>query len=286
MVAEHGSTLAAARHLDVTQSTISRHLTALEKQLSVQLFDRRQTGLVLTQKGLELLDVARQMDLLADSMAAQASHYSRTVTGTIRISTSEVLAADVLPFCLAELLDNHPELQVEIVATNDASNLLTREADIAVRMFAPTQQELIAKHLIDIPIGFYAHKRYIERHGKPANFADMNTHTLVGFDLSTLFIDNARQLGLKLNRENFRIRTDNIIVQNQCAAAGLGIVVMQKPLAYRLNDIEPVSLGVELPALPLYLVAQKELRVSRKLRVVFDALEHSIIAFYSERGLV
>ena len=234
-VAEHGSTLAAARYLDVTQSTISRHLSELERQLSVQLFDRRKTGLALTDKGHELLDVARQMDSLADAMAAQASHYSSTVAGTIRISASEVLAVDVLPFCLPELLRENPNLQIEIVATNDASNLLTREADIALRMFSPTQQDLVAKHLFDVPIDFYAHEDYLNKHGKPETIADMQSHTIIGFDLNTLFIDSAKKMGMKFNRENFKLRTDSILVQNQCAAAGLGVAVMQKPLAENIK---------------------------------------------------
>jgi len=94
MVAEHGSTLAAARHLEVTQSTISRHLAELEAELSVQLFDRRKTGLALTDKGRELLGFAKQMDNIADNLQTEASHYSSTVSGTVRISASEVLAVE------------------------------------------------------------------------------------------------------------------------------------------------------------------------------------------------
>jgi len=165
MVAEHGSTSAAADYLEVTQSTISRHLSALEQQLSVQLFDRRKTGLVLTDKGRELLHYAEQMDSIADTLQVRASHYSSSVSGTVRVSGSEVLTTEVLPNCLDVLLSQNPHLQIELLATNDASNLLSREADIALRMFAPQQQDLISKHLMEIPIAFYAHERYIEKQG-------------------------------------------------------------------------------------------------------------------------
>jgi len=281
MVAEHGSTLAAARHLEVTQSTISRHLTELERQLSVQLFDRRKTGLVLTDKGHELLSLAKQMDDIADNLQTQAAHYSSSVSGTVRVSASEVLAVDVLPFCLDAVLSDNPELQIEIVASNEESNLLTREADIALRMFAPQQQDLIARHLIDIPIAFYAHTKYIEQHGVPGSVEDFIKQRFIGFDVNTLFIDGAKKMGIKLKRENFYIRTDSIIVQNQCAVAGLGLVAMQDKLACNLANMQRLDLGVELPPLPLYIVAQQELRASRKLRVVYDGLAQALLDFYA-----
>jgi len=282
MVAEHGSTLAAARHLEVTQSTISRHLTELERQLSVQLFDRRKTGLVLTDKGHELLSMAKQMDTIADNLQIQASHYSSSVSGTVRVSASEVLAVDVLPFCLDTLLDDNPELQIEIVASNEESNLLSREADIALRMFPPQQQDLIARHLTDIPVSFYAHKNYIERHGLPATAQDFAQLRFIGFDVSTLFIDGAKKFGIKLKRENFYIRTDSIIVQNQCALAGLGMVAMQDKLAKKLPGMQRINLEFELPVLPLFIVAQQELRASRKLRAVYDGLADALLKFYEK----
>jgi len=281
MVAEHGSTLAAARHLEVTQSTISRHLTELERQLSVQLFDRRKTGLVLTDKGHELLSLAKQMDAIADNLQNQASHYSNKVSGTVRVSASEVLAVNVLPFCLDALLDENPELQIEIVASNEGANLLSREADIALRMFPPQQQDLVARHLMDIPVAFYAHEKYLERHGLPGTTEDLSKLRFIGFDVSTLFIDGAKKLGFKLKREHFYIRTDSIIVQNQCATAGLGMVAMQEKLAHNLPGMQRIDLGFELPLLPLYIVAQQELRASRKLRVVYDGLADALLDFYS-----
>lgn len=280
MVAEHGSTLAAARHLEVTQSTISRHLSELERQLSVQLFDRRKTGLVLTDKGRELLSFAAQMDSVADNLQAQASHYSSSVSGSVRVSGSEVLAVDVLPHCLHTLLNENPELQIEIVASNEASNLLTREADIALRMFAPQQQDLVSRHLLDLPVAFYAHESYIEKHGLPQSMNEFSTHRFIGFDVNTLFIDGARQMGIKLKREDFQIRTDSISVQNKCATAGLGLVVMQDKLASEIDGMIKISLGFDVPPLPLYIVAQQELRASRKLRVVYDGLADALIEFY------
>ena len=234
MVAEHGSTLAAARHLEVTQSTISRHLAELEAELSVQLFDRRKTGLALTDKGRELLGFAKQMDSIADNLQTEASHYSSTVSGTVRISASEVLAVEVLPYCLEQLIKENPELQIEIVASNEASNLLAREADIALRLFSPTQQELVCKHLLDIPIAFYAHEKYLEINpsgGEVNTLKDLSEQRFIGFDLNTLFIDAAKQMGFKFKRNDFQIRTDSIGVQNHCAEAGLGLVVMQEHLA-------------------------------------------------------
>jgi len=218
----------------------------------------------------------------ADQLQSQASHYSSSVSGTVRISASEVLAVDVLPFCLEEILDSNPELQIEIIASNEESNLLSREADIALRMFQPQQQDLIAKHLLDIPIGFHAHKKYIEKHGQPDASDTFERQDLIGFDTSRLLIDGAKRYGIKLNRNQFHLRTDSIMVQNQCAVAGLGLVVMQNQLAAQIPGLQPVFEELDLPALPLYIVAQQELRASRKLRVVFDGLESAILSFYGQ----
>lgn len=280
MVAEHGSTLSAARHLAVTQSTVSRQLSELESQLNIQLFDRRKSGLVLTEKGQELLTLAQQMDSLAGDLQAQASQFSTSVSGTVRISASEVLSVEVLPFCLADILFENPELQIEIVASNEASNLLSREADIALRMFATEQQGLISKHLLDASIAFYAHKSYLEKHGTPKTKAEFALHKIIGFDVNTMFINGAKKSGIKLKREDFPIRSDSILVQNQCAMAGLGLVVMQDKLAANQTELQRLNLGFELPSLPLYLVAQSELRSSRKLRVVYDGLSKALTEFY------
>ncbi len=282
MVAEHGSTLKASRHLEVTQSTISRHLSELEKQLSVRLFDRRKTGLALTDKGQELLAYAKQMDSVADQLQSQASHFSSTVSGTVRISASEILAVDVLPHCLDDIVNDNPDLQIELVASNEAANLLSREADIALRMFKPQQQDLISRHLLDIPTGFYAHQSYFEKHANAQTTDDFSSHRFIGFDMNTLFIDGAKRFGMKLKREDFQIRTDSICVQNQCALAGLGLVGMQDKLAQRQPELKKLDLDFDLPPLPLYVVAQQELRSSRKLRVVFDSLAAKLLEFYSE----
>jgi len=280
MVAEFGSASLAAKHLEVTQSTISRHLAELEKQLSVQLFDRRKTGLVLTEKGCELLNFAQQMRCVAEDLQSQAAQFSNTVSGSVRISAGEIIAVEVLPHCLGKILAENPELQIDIVSTNDASNLLSREADIALRMFPPQQQDLISRHLLDVQLSFYAHESYIEKQGLPKSIQAFSEHHLIGFDVSKLFIDGAKQLGVKLSRESFKLRSDSIKVQEACALAGLGMLCMQDELARRMPGMRKIDTGFVLPALPLYLVAQQELRASRKLRVVFDGLATAIQDFY------
>lgn len=281
MVAEHGSTAAASRHLSVTQSTISRHLIELEKQLSVQLFDRRKTGLALTDKGRELLSMAQRMETIAEDLQAQASHYSSTVSGTVRISASEVIALDVLPFCLSSLLAENPDLQIDIVSSNEASNLLAREADIAIRMFQPTQQDLIARHLLDIEVAFYAHQRYLDEYGQPEAIEELANHRFIGFDLDTMFLDGAKRLGIQMQRSDFQLRSDSIGVQTQCTKAGLGLSIMQVKLAGKEKDLKKIDPGFALPALPLYLVAQQEMRVSRKVRTVYQGLADSLVEFYN-----
>ena len=145
VTAEEGSLSAAARALEMTQPTLGRQVSALEQELGVALFERAGRGLVLTPSGLELVDHVRAMGEAANRVSLTASGQSQTIEGSICITASEIHAAYLLPPIIAKLRRAQPGIKVEIIASNAASDLRRREADIAIRSFRPTQPELIAK---------------------------------------------------------------------------------------------------------------------------------------------
>src|SRR5215469_12630171 len=217
-----GSLSAAARAIGLTQPTVGRHIDALEQALEVPLFTRSQHGLIATEAALELRSHAETLEATAAALLRTASGRGGS-GGTVRITASEIIGAEVLPPILADLRDAHPELVVELVLSNQTQDLLHREADIAVRMVRPTQQALLVRHVGDITLGLYAHRRYVDRHGVPATIADLADHAVIGFDQENAFIRSMRARGFALERKMFALRTDSDLAQLAAIRAGFGI---------------------------------------------------------------
>ena len=135
----------AAKTLGIAQPTVGRHIDMLEDSLKVSLFTRSRSGFIPTEAGLRLLPYAESIASYATALVREISEHSHLIEGTVRITASEVISVEVLPPILARLQLLHPGLKIEMVASNQAKNLLDREADIAVRMFKPTQQSLVIR---------------------------------------------------------------------------------------------------------------------------------------------
>lgn len=156
VTAEEGSLSAAARALGMAQPTLGRQVNALEEELGIVLFDRTGQGLTLTPGGLELLDHVRAMGNAANAVSLSAAGQSQAIDGTICIAASEIYAAILLPPIIAKLRVAEPGIDIEIIVSNSASDLRRREADIAIRNFRPTEPDLIAKKIRDVPARLYA----------------------------------------------------------------------------------------------------------------------------------
>ncbi len=272
VTAEEGSLSAAARALGMTQPTLGRQVTALEAELGVVLFNRVSTGLVLTPGGLELLDQARIMGDAANRMSLSASGQSKEIEGSICISASEVDAIFRLPAIIAKLRKMAPGIEVEIVASNTPSDLGRREADIAIRNFRPTQPELIAKKIKDIPAQLYATPEYLKNIGMPTTIADLNQANFISFDSTDRLLKALNERGLNLSKKNFRLISENYIVHWELVKKGLGIGIMPADIGDAEPLVQPVLEGFKLLTFPMWLTAHSELKTSRRVRMVFDLL--------------
>jgi DNA-binding transcriptional LysR family regulator len=270
-VANSGSLSRAAGVLGSSQPTLSRQIAQLEAQLGQSLFERTTRGLRLTEAGAALRMPAERMREQAQQFAMVAAGRAETLAGTVRITASEIVSAYVLPDLLRGLRESHPEIQIELVASNTLENLLEREADIALRMLRPTQNALVARRLADQPLGFYAHRDYVQAQGKPSP-ANMLRHQWVGFDRSDQLLRGFHAAGIKVTREFFGFRCDNQIVAWQAVRAGLGIGVGLKRVAALAPELLRVLPAVPLAPLPLWITAHRELRGTPRLKIVFDAL--------------
>lgn len=279
-VLAEGSLSGAARALGITQPTVGRHIAALEGALGQVLFTRSQTGLLATDAALSLRGYAEAMQSNAAALERAAAGHGPGVAGTVRISASEVIGIEVLPPALAQLRREHPRLTIELAPTNRVQNLLLREADIAVRMVPPKQEQLIARSVGAVDIGLYAHKDYLRRHGTPATPADLAGHALIGYDIETPFLRNAsKRFPIpSWNRDAFVLRADSDLAQLALIRAGAGIGVCQAALARRDKALVRVLPREVAFPLETWITMHEDLRASPRCKAVFDALVTCLLA--------
>ncbi len=283
-VLRQGSLSAAARALGLTQPTIGRHIQALEQAFGFALFTRSQHGLAPTDAALELRSFAETLEATAAALLRAASGQAGAgqgaeVRGSVRITASEIVGAEVLPAILADLRQAHPALVVELVLSNRTEDLLRRDADIAVRMHRPTQAALLIHPIGTVVLGLHAHPRYLDRCGHPASLDDLRAHSIIGFDQETAFTRSLPVPGRALHRGLFALRTDSDLAQLAAIRAGFGIGVCQLQLArapVSLVRVLPDALSLELG---IWLAMHEDLRTSRRCRVTFDALAAGLAAY-------
>ncbi|MCX7176284.1 MAG: LysR family transcriptional regulator [Proteobacteria bacterium] len=275
-VLERGSLLGAARHLGGSQPTLGRHVAELERQLGVALFERTGRGLVPTTVAWSIADQARAMADSAEAIGRTLTGQSRQIAGVVRITASQIVATHLLPALLATLRAAEPGIAIEIVSSNTISNLLRREADIAIRMVKPEQKSLIARRIGNVGIGVYAQQDYLRRRGIPRTAADLPQHDLIGFDHDDVIIRSFRALGLSIERDAFGIRSDDHLVLWESLRAGLGIGFCATWLADREPGIRRILPELAIPSLPVWLTVHREIRSSARIRVVYDFLAKAI----------
>lgn len=269
---EAGSLSAAARALGMTQPTLGRQVAALERALGVVLFERVGRGLAVTPSGLELVDQVRAMGEAANRVALTASGQSQAIEGSVCISVSEATAAFRLPAILHRLRAIAPGIAIEIVATSAVSDLQRREADIAVRHFRPTQPDLIARRLCDMPAWLYAAPAYLDAIGRPATMAELSHAVFVGFAGSDRLINGLNSLGLNLTQRNFTLLSESELVRWEMVRQGLGIGVITADIGDCDPLVQRVLPGMAPILVPVWLTTHRELHTSRRIRVVFDLL--------------
>jgi len=272
VTAEEGSLSAAARTLGVTQSTLSRQVSALEQNLDITLFERVGRGLELTPSGAELLEHAKKMTDSAIQFSLSASGSNKSIEGAVCISATETMAMYRLPDIIKKLQKLHPGIQIEVIASNYASDLKRREADIAIRAFRPSQPDLIARKVKDFSYALFATKEYFASIGQPTTVNEVAKAHFIGFDQSSRFIDILKEHGLSLNKAQFKVLTEHTIVNWSLVKAGLGVGVIVKNVGDQDENMVRILPQLELPMSELWLVTHRELKTNQRIRVVYDFL--------------
>lgn len=283
-VAERGSLSAAARVLGASQPTLSRQIRSMEQQLGAELFHRRDKGLELTATGESLLASARAMREAAHDIELRTAASEVTLEGTVRVSSSVAVANHHLPAIVSSLRLREPLIAVELVVSDELSNLYFREADIAVRMVRPTQLDLVTQLLGELSLGAFAARSYVERRGLPRSHQELLEHDVVGMDRQTAIVDGFRQGGLPVDREWFKVRCDEQATYWQLVRAGCGIGFAQRSIGRLDSTLVELPFELGLPRLPVWLTAHEAVRQTPRVRRVWDHLAEGLRAIIASDG--
>jgi DNA-binding transcriptional LysR family regulator len=277
-VARDGSLSGAARKLALTQPTVGRHIDALEASLGLSLFSRSPQGLRATPAALELVSYAETMAAASAALRRTASGGAKADRGTVRVAASEMIGCEVLPPMLTSFRDSHPGITLELALSNRNEDLLRRDADIAVRMVRPRQKSLVARHIGKSPIGFYAHRNYVEKYGLPKEIAELEQHCLIGFDRDDLALRSLGKLPRPVTRDNFGFRCDSDLAQFAALKAGVGIGGCQHNIARRHPELVPVLKAIRFE-LEVWVAMHEDMRSTGRVRVLFDHIAAGLSAF-------
>lgn len=270
---EEGSLSAAARVLGQTQPTVGRQVSALEEQLGVTLFERSGRALELTPSGAELVEHVRAMGEAATRMSLAATGQATSVEGLVRVTASEMYSSHLLIDIVKRLKKQHPGIVLEIVATNSLSDLRHREADIAIRNVEPTDPDMIARRMPDDYGLVYATHDFIARQGPFAKPDDARDISIIGFEENAEYMSFLQGVAeLPVTEANVVVRTKNHLVHWALARAGVGIGTTSIQVGDADPDMQRVFPWLAPVPFPVWLVAPRELKTSRRVRIVFDCI--------------
>lgn len=279
-VAEAGSLSAAARRLGLTQPTLGRHIAALEADLGVALFTRGPQGLTPTPAAEAALPQARAMALAAKAVA-RAAVSAGGMTGVLRLTAAEVVAAAVLPPVLTSFAARHPGVSIELSADERSEDLLNREADLAVRMLRPRQVALVVRRVAVVDLGLYARTDYLAARGMPGSVDALADHALIGPETPPR-LGGLRLEGRAFGPGDFTFRTDSEMAQLGLVRAGAGIGICQQGIA--AGDASLVRVLPRIaPRLEAWLAMHEDQRGNPALRAFWDHLAATLPAAFLGR---
>lgn len=281
-VARTGSTLAASKQLKVSQSTVSRRITALEEQIAIKLFVRKPSGYELTPRGLSVLPAAESVESAVMSFLNSIEVETRRLTGTVRLSTVESAAnAWVIP-AVGLLRDHHPEVRVEILTSEHYVDLARGEADVAVRFGPkPTQDTLIVRHLVDMLESFYATEEMVERLGLPSTVADLTRFPLVtSTDNESL---TNRWIQERVPDAEIAQRASSLSSIIASVRSGLGAAILPCMMGDDIPGLVRLLPPIEELTTPGWMVTTDQARRQPHIRAVIDLVVEQIQQTLAQR---
>jgi DNA-binding transcriptional LysR family regulator len=273
-VADAGSFTHAGHELGLSQSAVSRQISALEQELNVALFHRHARGLILTEQGEMLFRTAHEVASKLAAARTRLMDSKDKPTGELRITTTVGLGSIWLTTRIAEFKELYPEINVTLLLDDRELDLSMREADVAIRLRRPTQPDLIQRKLFTVHHHVYASSEYIRKFGMPKSLADLDRHRIVTFGQAPPYLATINWLetaGLDEGRTRQPVlRVNNAAALRRAVMAGIGISSLPDYLVERDSGLVQVELQHEMPAFDTYFVYPEELKDSKRIVVFRD----------------
>ncbi len=275
--ADAGSFTHAGDALGLSQSAVSRQVSALEDELRVPLFHRHARGLILTEQGELLYRTSHEMWMQLEGVRARLTDSKDKPSGPLRVTTTVGLGSAWLTPRLKEFVELYPDIQLELNLLDEELDLSMREADVAVRLRQPVQPDLIQRKLFTVHFHVYASSDYLKRHGTPTLVEDLDRHRILTYGepapaymrdinwLQTVGRDGA-------NRRATALQVNNVHGLAGAVQAGIGIAILPDYIIERTSNLVPVLPDAELPEFSTYFVYPEELRNSARVNVFRDFL--------------
>jgi DNA-binding transcriptional LysR family regulator len=276
-VAEAGSFTHAGEALNLSQSAVSRQISALEESLNVPLFHRDARGLILTEQGELLYSTAREVFAKLAMTEGLLTESKDRPKGPLKVTTSVGFGSIWLTPRIREFLELYPDIQVAMVVDDSELDLSMREADVAIRMSPPRQPDLVQRHLMTVHVHLYAAPEYLKKYGTPRRAEELDQHRLVVYgDESRAPISNinwALEAGTKPGHERRPIlQVNNTYGLLRAVSSGLGIAALADYVAVESPDLVRVLPELTGPPVEAYFVYPEELRSSKRISVFRDFL--------------
>jgi len=276
-VAEAGSFTHAGEELNLSQSAVSRQISALEESVSVPLFHRHARGLILTEQGELLYRTAHEVFAKLAMAEAQLSESKDRPKGQLKVTTTVALGSTWLTPRMGEFLEVYPDVTVDLLLDDRELDLSMREADVAIRMAPPRQPELIQRHLMTVHMHVYASPTYIKRYGLPKSADELDNHKVIVYGEETRppVPDTNWLLRVGMKGEGRRrpcLTVNNVYAIQRAAEAGLGLAALPEFIVLGNSNLVRVLPEVEGPRIDAYFVYPEELRNSKRIQVFRDFL--------------
>jgi DNA-binding transcriptional LysR family regulator len=267
-VATEGSLAGAARVLRVNHTTVLRRVAALEQRLGLRLFDRLPTGYVATATGEELIATARQVNDAVVALERKLVGRDLQLRGTVRVTTTDSLAASLLPDLLARFKESQPGILIELAVSNAMFNLTRRDADVAIRPAVEAPEALVGRRISRVGFAVYASPDYVE--GRGIDFGDLQRCAWLVPDDSLVDSSVRRWMRATLPDVEVTLRADSLLALRYAAAAGLGLAALPCYLGDTSPDLVRVGRRVAEMETVLWLLTHPDLRRSARVRAFME----------------
>lgn len=269
-----GTLSRAAAELGINATTVGRRLTALEEALGAKLFDRTPDGYQLTPAGGDLVPRAEAMEAEALAVAREVASSDTRLAGTVRVTASEMLTTRFIAPHLATFHRELPDLTLDLHCTNEVVSLARREADIALRLARPREDNVVTKRLSDITLGLYAARAYLEQHGAPPDpERSLAGHAVLLFADTRHFRYENDWIEPRAAGARVVMRSDSVSAIYAATAAGLGLALLPRLVA----DHDPVLARISTDTGPtprvIWQTVHRDLRSTARVRAVMAFLE-------------